>query len=305
MAVKRRKPRTPGQRHVVRRVRKEEGGSQRVPKVLRTVKKEWAGRNQTGRITVRHRGAGCKRLRRERNRPRRERWTDVRGVVAGIQYDPNRTGYVALVRVVDGSIDGRMDGVIEGDAKGAGTRARVRPGSRYYTIATTGRRVGDVVYVRPNRERRAATEVRTNGSTLTRGSIPVGRVVCWLERQPGSGGTYVRAAGTSGLLLQKEDKHVVVRLPSGTLVRVSSEATAVLGSVAGEDHALEVRGKAGTSRRLGIRPTVRGDAMNPVDHPHGGRTRGGRRERTPWSRRAKGKPTRRSTKVSRWVVKPS
>lgn len=326
--LKRSKPITPGQRHRVRIKRDTEGGAKWRPLSLRKGKRQESGRNNRGRITVRHRGGGKKRLLRtrrnngiskqlgEKERRKRE--------VRGIQYDPNRTGRLALVsgRYKDSSKS--RNPTNNGKEK---TNEKVRYG---YRLAAEGLKVGQKVRggetdsYGKKREDLLPLRKDVNGSPIygREGStrklkrIPVGSKVFNIESKPGKGGKYVRAAGGQGRLLRKPDGKAWVRLPSGKRREVSEECKATVGSVGGEEHRIEVMGKAGRMRNKGWRPTVRGEAMNPIDHPHGGRTRGGRPERTPWGRRAKGKPTRKKknqNRISRmskssgekWVVTPS
>lgn len=271
------KPLTPGQRHRVRMKRETEGGSKEIPLGLRKGKKQKSGRNNRGRITVRHRGGGWKRLRRSvyPKTTRGKREERGRGKVRGVQYDPNRTGRLALVEW------------------------KTREGERGYTyvLAGEGVKVGQEIEVGV----KVGQSVQ-KGSTRKLKDIPIGTEVFNLELEPGKGGKYMRSAGTGGTLLRKPEGKARVRLPSGTRIEVSVECKASVGRVAGEEHGMETIGKAGRNRNRGWRPTVRGEAMNPIDHPHGGRTRGGRPEVTPWGRLAKGKPTRSKKKVSRWMV---
>lgn len=273
--LKRRKPCTPGQRHVVRMKVDTEGGVKTVPLSLRVGKRQQSGRNNRGRITVRHRGGGAKRLLRVRSS------RNGRAKVIGIQYDPNRTARLALLEGVETKENG-------------------------YVLAAEGLKVGQVIQVEGGKmgesDHRRTNQRAPLGSTRKLESIPVGSTVFNLELEPGKGGKYARTAGASARLLRKPEGKALLRLPSGTRIEVSLQCTATVGRVAGEEHRMEVMGKAGRMRNKGWRPTVRGEAMNPIDHPHGGRTRGGRPEVTPWGRRAKGKPTRGKKKVSRWVV---
>ena len=304
LTLKYRKPVTPGQRHAVRRVARGRVGEQRVPKSLREIQKKHAGRNHSGRITVRHQGGGFKRFVRRIGRETRRtqgRRTGTRasrgryhGRLIGIQYDPNRTARLGLVQ-------------------------RTRNGQvyHYYMLRTEGRQVGHEVTVVPGM---AEPQDLQPGNTRRLGAIPVGSRVSDLKRRDmdvnsrESGLTsvrtvgtrrrsrYVRTAGAAAVVLRKREHAVVLRLPSGTRLQVPNEAMATRGRRAGEEHRLEVVGKAGRNRNRGIRPTVRGEVMNPVDHPHGGRTRGGGPEKTLWSRLAKGVPTRDGKKRSKWVV---
>jgi large subunit ribosomal protein L2 len=275
---RKRKPLTPGQRHQVKMKVETEGGRQGVPLGLRVGKTKGSGRNNRGRITVRHRGGGWKRLLRSLY-PKTtlgRRGERGRGKVRGIQYDPNRTARVALVEW------------------------RAEEGKRGYTyvLAAEGVKPGQEIEVGVKRGQSVQ-----KGSTRQLKDIPIGTQVFNVELEPGKGGKYVRSAGTGAVLLRKPEGKARLRLPSGTRIQVKVECMATVGRVAGEDHRMEAIGKAGRNRNRGWRPTVRGEAMNPVDHPHGGRTRGGRPEVTPWGRLAKGKPTRSHKKVSRWMVK--
>jgi large subunit ribosomal protein L2 len=272
------KPLTPGQRHRVRMVVDTEGGWQQIPLGLRKGKRQTSGRNNRGRITVRHRGGGWKRLLRVLY-PQTTRGTQRergRGRVKGIQYDPNRTARLALVEW------------------------KTTEGARGYTyvLAAEGVKPGQEIDLGVKRGQSVQ-----KGSTRALKEIPIGTTVFNLELDPGKGGKYVRSAGTGAILLRKPEGKARLRLPSGTRIQVSLDCMATVGRVAGEEHRMETVGKAGRNRNRGWRPTVRGEAMNPVDHPHGGRTRGGRPEVTPWGRLAKGKPTRNKKKRSRWRVK--
>lgn len=283
---RKRKPYTPGQRHQVRMKLDTEGGVRWIPLNLRKGKRQKSGRNNRGRITVRHRGGGKKRL--LRNLYPRTTYGRIRergrGKVLGIQYDPNRSARLAL-------IEWEKDQNRE----------------YAYVLAAEGLKLGQRIQVGRvcTREERGGRgeEVSQLGSTLALKDIPVGSTVFNVELEAGKGGKYVRSAGTGAILLRKPEGKALLRLPSGTRIQVSLECTATVGRVGGEEHRMESIGKAGRNRNRGWRPTVRGEAMNPVDHPHGGRTRGGRPEVTPWGRRAKGKPTRSKKKESRWMVK--
>jgi len=284
MARKTYKPTTPGVRHAVRLTWDTEGGVQEIPSFLREGKKQTAGRNNRGRITSFHRGGGHKRLTREvvtptqcvtTQGPRREGV----GKVRGIQYDPNRTARLALVQPTSEGLVGRAQ----------------RP---HYLIAPKGLSVGDSVSWATGYEGKTAEALeghlkRTPGSTVFLRDVSVGMSVYQVERTPRGGGKRVRVAGAKARVQRKTETEAWLTLPSGAVRRFSLRCRATLGSVGGEDHHLEVIGKAGKNRHRSIRPTVRGCAMNPVDHPHGGRTRGGRPTMTPWSRVAKGQPTRK------------
>jgi large subunit ribosomal protein L2 len=292
--LKRRRGGTPGQRHGRRRKVETEGGRKRVPGEVSKGKRQKAGRNNRGRVTVRHRGGGVKRLRRKRVNGGKEMGL---GRVRGVQYDPNRTGRVARRKVRKGE-----------------TREAERGNKYKYSLAVEGRKVGDRIQYgevkegrggmeresgeRRKRGRRVSmgSEVKTRGSNRQRKNRVGGMKVCNVAVEPGKGGKYRRSAGGSGELRQKRHGYAQIRRKGGKRREVSDECTATVGMVSGEEHRKECRGKAGSKRRRGWRPTVRGEAMNPIDHPHGGRTRGGRPEVTPWTRRAKGKPTRKKGK---------
>jgi large subunit ribosomal protein L2 len=221
-----------------------------------------AGRNNQGKITVRHQGGGHKRQYRlidfKRNKD------GIPAKVATIEYDPNRSSRIALLNYADGE--------------------------KRYIIAAHGLKVGDVVISGPD------VDIRP-GNTLPLANIPVGTVIHNIELQPGQGGQLVRAAGTSAQLMAKEEKYAQVRLTSGEVRLVRLECRATIGQVGNLDHENINIGKAGRSRWLGIRPSVRGVAMNPVDHPHGGgegKAPVGRKSpMSPWGKPTLGKKTRK------------
>ena len=267
------KPVTPGQRHAKRRVDTEQG-SKKVPKELRYGNKKTGGRNNRGRITAFHRGGGFKQLLRlvQQMLPPslRTSQTITQGEVMAIHYDPRRTARLALIN-----------------------NTNTKPS---YILAAEGMKVGDVV-----QQGQGASPIR--GSILYLKDIPIGTDIYSLERQPGQGAKMVRSAGTKATLLRKEEDYVVVRLPSGERRRIKESCTARIGQVGCVDHLLESIGKAGRNRNRGQRPVVRGVAMNPIDHPHGGRTKGGVPTVTPQARVAKGQPTRNKRKASVFIVK--
>jgi large subunit ribosomal protein L2 len=288
---------TAGQRH--RSVLKigMEGGMRQVCRSEVQGRRGQGGRNHRGRVTVRHRGGGVKRSRRKRVNGGA---VGGYGRVRGIQYDPNRSGRIARRKVLRGETLGPERGSF--------------PQRYRYVLAVEGRKVGDCIRYGSGRnaERISAATVgsgigagiQLRGSHHQRKDRVGGRKVCNVSVIPGEGGKYRRSAGRSGQLRQKRQGRVQIRRKGGKRREVSEECTATVGMVSGEEHRKVCRGKAGTRRRRGWRPTVRGEAMNPVDHPHGGRTRGGRPEVTPWSRRAKGKPTRKEGKAlgKGWAV---
>lgn len=225
------------------------------------------GRNNTGRITVRHQGGGHKRKYRiidfRRNKD------GIIGRVATIEYDPNRSSFIALIHYADGE--------------------------KRYILAPKGLKVGMQIVSGNDADILV-------GNNMELGKIPVGTVIHNIELTPGRGGQLVRAAGTSAQILGREDKYVIIRLTSGEVRKVLSVCKATIGEVGNSDHELVNIGKAGRTRYLGIRPTVRGSAMNPNDHPHGGgegRAPIGRKAPlTPWGKNAMGVKTRNTKKKS-------
>lgn len=232
-----------------------------------------AGRNHYGRITVRHRGGGTKRLYRRIDFRRRKE--GVLGQVVSVEYDPFRTARIALVQYADGE--------------------------KAYILAPQGLKVGDAVMAGPTADIKP-------GNALALSDIPVGTVVHAIEMTPGRGAQLARSAGVSAQLMAKEGKHALLRLPSGELRRVPVRCKATVGQVGNVEHENISLGKAGRSRWLGRRPGVRGVAMNPVDHPHGGgegKSPIGRKHPvTPWGKPALGKKTRKKHKASdRMIVR--
>lgn len=273
------RPTSAGVRHKVARLGVT-SGYQGVPKALSRGAKEQGGRNNTGRITCFHRGGGVKtayRLVTSMIGP-------SVGVVAGIQWDPGRSSPVALVHTEVVSASDQTQ------------RATQR-----YRVAGEGMAVGDVLICDA-----AMSNYLPNHRTL-RGNVPVGMTVYDISENGSRHGTLVKTPGASAVVQRHDvdEGRTRVRMPSGEVRWRKSSGWATIGAVGAKDHRLEVIGKAGVNRRRGIRPTVRGCAMNPVDHPHGGRTKGGRHDVTPWAKIAKGQPTRRKTKPLVWVVKTS
>jgi large subunit ribosomal protein L2 len=226
-----------------------------------------SGRNNQGKITVRHQGGGAKRKYRiidfKRNKD------NIIGKVATIEYDPNRTANIALIHYLDGE--------------------------KRYIIAPKGLEVGMEIESGPNADIKIG-----NAKPLV--TIPVGTVVHNIELSPGKGAQLVRSAGTSAQILGREEKYVLVRLASGEVRRVLGTCRATIGEVGNENYELVNIGKAGRTRHMGIRPTVRGSVMNPVDHPHGGgegrQPIGRKHPVTPWGKPALGLKTRKSKKAS-------
>ena len=230
-----------------------------------------AGRNNNGRITVRHQGGGSKRLYRIIDFKRDK--IDVPGKVVSIEYDPNRSARIALIQYVDGE--------------------------KRYILCPEGLEVGKTVVASDE------ADVRT-GNAMPLKSIPLGTLVHNIEMKPGKGGQMVRSAGTFAQVLAKEGRYVDLKMPSGEVRKVLNDCWATVGQVGNLSHNNVVIGKAGRKRWMGIRPTVRGVAMNPVDHPHGGgegRVKGNHPV-TPWGVSTKGHKTRKVHKESdRLIVK--
>lgn len=272
MAIKRYKPITPGTRFKTVSAF-EEITTNKPEKSLLEKKKKHAGRNFYGRITVRHRGGGNRVKYRiidfKRNKD------DIPAKVATIEYDPNRSAFIALLHYADGE--------------------------KRYILAPVGLQIGDIVYSGENQDIKA-------GNALPLSSIPVGTMVHNIEMQPGRGGQIAKAAGTSAQLMAKEGKYATLRLPSGEMRMVPVKCRATIGQVGNIDHELVSIGKAGRKRHMGIRPTVRGSAMNPVDHPHGGGEAKSPIGRpgpvTPWGKPTLGRKTRRKHKTSnKFIIK--
>ena len=266
MAIKGFKPTTPARRKMT--VASFEEITKTTPErsLLATVNKT-AGRNAHGRITSRHRGGGVKRKYRIIDLKRDK--DNIPARVAAIEYDPYRTAYIALLNYADGE--------------------------KRYIIQPNGLKVGDVI------ESGTDADIKV-GNALMLADIPVGTTVHNVEMTPGRGGQIARSAGSSAQLMAKEGKYAQLRLPSGEFRLINQRCKATIGQVGNISHELITLGKAGKSRYLGNRPHVRGSAMNPVDHPHGGgegRTPVGRPSpMTPWGKKALGLKTRKKSKKS-------
>jgi large subunit ribosomal protein L2 len=249
----------------------EEITKDRPEKSLLEPLKRKAGRNNSGRLTVRHRGGGAKRMYRVIDF-KRDR-TGVEAAVKAIEYDPNRSARIALLEYPDGELR--------------------------YILAPTGLKVGATVESGPRAE-------PTVGNALPLRNIPLGTTIHNIELRPGQGARMVRSAGDSAQLLAKEGDWAQVRLPSGEVRRVNCACMATVGQVGNAEHGGGKLGKAGRSRWRGVRPTVRGSAMNPRDHPHGGgegkAPRGGQPQ-TPWGKPAMGYRTRRRKDTDRFIVR--
>jgi len=269
MAVQKLKPTSAGCRHKIKVVRKKLHKGKPNKKLTKSLSKS-GGRNNAGRITTRHIGGGHKR--RYRVIDFRRNKFNIPGRVETIEYDPNRSANIALIVYQDGE--------------------------RKYIIAPRKLNVGDQV-ISGNE---APIKV---GNSLPMRNIPVGTVIHCIELKPGKGAQLVRSAGGSAQLLAREGNYVTIRLRSGEMRKVLSECMATVGEVSNEEHGLQTLGKAGAKRWKGVRPTVRGVAMNPVDHPMGGgegRSSGGRHPCTPWGKPTKGKRTRKNKKQSNQYI---
>jgi large subunit ribosomal protein L2 len=265
MAVRRFKPTSPGRRFMS--VSSFEEVTKAAPeKSLLAPLKRTGGRNNNGRITTRHQGGGHKRRYRIIDFKRRK--DGVPAKVASIEYDPNRSARIALLHYLDGA--------------------------KAYILAPAGLQVGALVESGPTADIKP-------GNCLPLANIPTCTLVHNVELQPGKGGQMARSAGSGIQLVAKDGEHAVLRLPSGEMRRVLLVCRATVGQVGNSDHSNESGGKAGRSRWMGKRPTVRGSAMNPVDHPHGGgegKSKGGRHPVTPWGVPTLGKRTRKKHKTS-------
>ncbi len=240
-------------------------------KSLLAVKKKFAGRNNQGRLTVRHHGGGNRVKYRiidfKRNKD------NVPARVATIEYDPNRSAYIALLNYADGE--------------------------KRYILAPVGLNVGDTVMSGQD------VEIKV-GNCLKLKDMPVGSVIHNIELQPGKGGQMVRSAGNEARLMAKEGAFATIKLPSGEMRMVSNECRATIGTIGNSEHEIVSLGKAGRVRHMGVRPTVRGSVMNPVDHPHGGgegKSPVGRKSPlTPWGKPALGMKTRKHKKQSNKLI---
>ncbi|MBQ1887908.1 MAG: 50S ribosomal protein L2 [Firmicutes bacterium] len=272
MGIKKYKPTTPGLRGMTVSTFEEITATSPEKSLTVSLKKN-AGRNNRGAITVRHRGGGNRRRYRIIDFKRMK--DDIPATVKTIEYDPNRSANIALVCYADGE--------------------------KRYIIAPDGLKVGDVIYSGANADIKV-------GNTLPLANIPLGTLIHNVELQPGKGAQLCRAAGNAAQLMAKEDDYAQVRLPSGEVRRISMNCRATIGEVGNIDHELVSIGKAGRTRHMGVRPTVRGSVMNPNDHPHGGgegKAPVGRPGPvTPWGKPALGYKTRKKKKASdQFIVK--
>jgi large subunit ribosomal protein L2 len=270
MAVVKAKPTSPGRRFVVKVVNPDLHKGE-PHKALLAKKGRTGGRNNAGRITTRHRGGGHKQHYRivdfRRNKD------GIPATVERLEYDPNRSANLALLKYLDGEWR--------------------------YIIAPRGVKAGDELMSGTTAPIRA-------GNAMALRNVPVGSVVHCVELKPGKGGQLARSAGTSCQLVAREGTYATLRMRSGEMRRVLSECRASLGEVGNSEHSLRSLGKAGAKRWRGVRPTVRGVAMNPVDHPHGGgegKTSGGRHPVSPWGMPTKGFKTRKNKRTDKLIVR--
>ena len=270
MALKKFNPTTPSQRGLVV-VDRGELYKGRPEKTLTEGLKSKGGRNNLGRITMRRRGGGAKNLYRVVDFKRRK--VDIEAKVERLEYDPNRTAFIALIKYLDGDLAYIL------------APQRLKVGDR--VIA------GDKVDVKP-------------GNAMPLRSIPVGTIIHNVELKPGKGGAIARAAGNYAQLVGRDGPLSQIRLQSGEVRLAPSECMATIGAVSNPDHLNETVGKAGRQRLKGNRPSVRGVAMNPIDHPHGGgegRTSGGRHPVTPWGKPTKGRKTRKNKRTQKMILR--
>jgi large subunit ribosomal protein L2 len=272
MAIKQYKPTSPGRRNASGHSFQEITKSRPEKSLTVSLKRKNAGRNNQGRITVRHRGGGARRLYRIIDWKRNK--AGVPAKVVSVEYDPNRTARIALLQYADGE--------------------------KRYILAPNGLTVGAALMSGP------MAEIRV-GNTLPLGNMPTGTQVHNIELTPGRGGQMVRSAGVSAQLMAKEGEYALLRLPSGEMRRVRIECMATVGQVGNVEHSLVKLGKAGRTRHLGRRPQVRGSVMNPRDHPHGGGE--GRAPigmpgpKTPWGKPTLGYRTRNNKRTDKFIAR--
>jgi large subunit ribosomal protein L2 len=270
MAMKKYKPTSPGRRFMTSAVRVESSKNQPHKPLIAKHSKS-GGRDNRGHIAVRHRGGGHKR--RYRIIDFRRDKTGIPAKVERVEYDPNRSANIALVCYADGE--------------------------RRYIIAPNGLAAGQIVISSPDADIQP-------GNALPLTAIPLGTTLHNIEMRPGKGGQMCRAAGAGAQLIAREGRYALLRMPSGEMRRILVQCYATVGQVGNLDHENETIGKAGRNRWKGWRPTVRGVAMNPVDHPHGGgegRTSGGRHPVTPWGKPTKGRKTRNNPRTDQYIVR--
>ncbi len=270
MALKNFKPMTPGQRGLVLTSKSELYKGQPLKKLVEGLSSS-GGRNNHGHITARRKGGGHKRKYRIIDFKRNK--IEDQASIERIEYDPNRSSFIALIKYSDGEMN--------------------------YIICPQKIKVGETVISSDKAEIKP-------GNCMSLKVIPVGTVIHNLELKPGKGGQMIRSAGTFGQLVSKDSEYAQIKLTSGEIRSVRVECRATIGMVSNPDQKNTKLGKAGRKRWLGFRPSVRGVAMNPVDHPHGGgegRTSGGRNPVSPWGLSAKGKRTRNNKRTDKYIVK--
>ena len=271
MAIVKCKPTSPGRRHLVKVVNPDlHKGKPHAP--LLEKKSKTGGRNNNGRITVRHHGGGHKQHYRIIDLKRNDK-DGIPAKVERLEYDPNRSANIALALYADGE--------------------------RRYVLAAKGMQAGDIIISGVDAAIKA-------GNTLPMRNIPVGTTVHAVEMKPGKGAQIARSAGTYVQIIARDNSYVTLRLRSGEMRKVLVDCRATIGEVGNSEHMLRQLGKAGASRWRGVRPTVRGVVMNPVDHPHGGgegRTSGGRHPVSPWGVPTKGYKTRKNKRTDKLIVR--
>ena len=270
MPVKKYKPTSAGRRFMTT-MDFSDLSDKKPEKSLVEVKKKHSGRNNNGHITVRHKGGGWRKQYRIIDFKRTK--DAIPAKIAAIEYDPNRSARIALLNY--------------------------RDGEKRYILAPAGVKIGDVLESGPKADIKI-------GNCLPIANIPLGTVLHNIELRPGEGGKLVRSAGGSAQLMAKEGEYAQVRMPSGEVRKILVVCRATIGQLGNVDHENEVVGKAGRKRHRGIRPSVRGIAMNPVDHPHGGgeaRSTSGRPPTTPWGQMTMGKKTRRNKRTASMIVR--
>jgi len=267
MALKTFRPRSPGLRQLVIVDRKHLWRGAPV-KMLTEGKTKTGGRNNYGRITTRHIGGGHKQTYRLVDFRRRKH--DVPATVERLEYDPNRTAFIALIKYEDGELAYILapQRLAEGDTVMAGSKVDVKP-----------------------------------GNAMPLASMPIGTIIHNVELKPGRGGQLARSAGAFAQLVGRDSGWAVLKLNSGETRRVHADCMASVGAVSNPDHANTVYSKAGRKRWQGVRPTVRGIAMNPIDHPNGGRTNGGKHFATPWGKPTKGARTRKNKQTDKFILR--
>ncbi len=264
------RPTTPGQRELILESHVTLTKGAEPLKTLLCKKIRTNGRNHHGHITCRHKGGGHKRFLRAIDFQREK--IDVPAKVATLEYDPNRTAHIALLNYADGE--------------------------KRYILAPEGLKVGDMIMTTDN-------EMYNIGCCMKLRLMPLGSVIHNIEMYPGRGAVLVRSAGLSAQLLARSNGYATLKMPSGEIRLINDDCRATFGVVSNAERILRVEGKAGRNRWKGIRPTVRGTAMNPVDHPHGGGEgkHNGYLPQTPWAMYTKGFRTRKKSKTLKWIVK--